>query len=238
MGPGDRQGHFGEVRGDARVTYTGAVSGRLAITAASVNTRNRKRDEHLRSADFFELRSSQRSVWSSPRRIPIKGISHPLPLHATVAVLDDGAVRVLAQTIVDREQLGVNGNLLGKVGATTRLWPSAVAKSSAGDRERRLCSAVMSTRRISPLAAACQSVLSPRRATVVSDRQRRSTILGVLRRGTPNPDIARQPAHVTCEGVKAGRETIESGAEKFTSMDESRFLLVGGEPIDGGLLGE
>ena len=61
----------------------------------------------------------------------IEGISHPLPLHATVAVLDDGAVRVLAQTIVDREQLGVSGNLLGMVGATTHLWPSAVANRSS-----------------------------------------------------------------------------------------------------------
>ena len=65
-------------------------------------------------------------MWSSPRRIPIKGISHPLPLHATVAVLDDGAVRVLAPTIIDREQLRVGGNLLGMVGATTHLWADAV----------------------------------------------------------------------------------------------------------------
>ena len=110
------KGHFGEVRGDARVTYTGAVSGRLAITAASVNTRNRKRDEHLRSADFFDLEKfSEISVVLTAANpsdgdtvnlladIDIKGIRYPLPLHAIVAVLDDGAVRVLAQTIVDRE---------------------------------------------------------------------------------------------------------------------------------------
>ena len=72
MGADDRQGHFAEVRGEAQVTYTGAVSGRLAITAASLNTRNRKRDEHLRRQISSISRSSQRSV-SSPRRIPPTG---------------------------------------------------------------------------------------------------------------------------------------------------------------------
>ena len=143
------KGHFGEVRGDARVTYTGAVSGRLAITAASLNTRNRKRDEHLRSADFFDVEKfSEISVVLTAANpsdgdtvnlladIDMRGIRYPLPLHAIVAVLDDGAVRVLAQTIVDREQLGVSGILLGMVGATTHLWPSAVANSSGPRRSR------------------------------------------------------------------------------------------------------
>ena len=133
------KGHFAEVRGEAQVTYTGAVSGRLDITAASLNTRNRKRDEHLRSADFFDVEKfseitvivtaanpSDGDTVNLLADINIKGISHPLPLHATVAVLDDGAVRVLAPTIIDREQLGVSGNLLGMVGATTHLWADAV----------------------------------------------------------------------------------------------------------------
>jgi polyisoprenoid-binding protein YceI len=58
--------------------------------------------------------------------IVIKGTSHPLPLHAAVAVLDDGAVRVSAQTSVDREQLGVSGNLLGMVVGATQLSADAM----------------------------------------------------------------------------------------------------------------
>jgi polyisoprenoid-binding protein YceI len=56
------EGHFAEVRGGAQVTDTGAVSGRLDITAASLNTRNRTRDEHLRSADFFDVEKFSRSA--------------------------------------------------------------------------------------------------------------------------------------------------------------------------------
>ena len=47
------KGHFAEVRGEARVADTGAVSGRLDITAASLNTQNRKRDEHLAFGRFL-----------------------------------------------------------------------------------------------------------------------------------------------------------------------------------------
>jgi polyisoprenoid-binding protein YceI len=49
------KGQFAEVRGDGQVTDTGAVFGRLDITAASLYTGNGKRDSHLRSADFFDV---------------------------------------------------------------------------------------------------------------------------------------------------------------------------------------
>jgi len=38
-----------------------------------------------------------------------------VPLRAKVAVLDDGAVRVTAQTTIDRKDFGVDGNLIGMV---------------------------------------------------------------------------------------------------------------------------
>ena len=58
--------------------------------------------------------------------IAIKGTSYLLPLRATVAVLDDGAVRVSTRTSVDREELGVSGNLLGMLVGATELSAEGV----------------------------------------------------------------------------------------------------------------
>src|SRR5471032_1980368 len=40
--------------GDAQITADGDTKGSLVIDAGSFDTKNKKRDEHLRSADFFE----------------------------------------------------------------------------------------------------------------------------------------------------------------------------------------
>jgi polyisoprenoid-binding protein YceI len=133
------RGHFAEVRGEGEVTDDGAVSGRIDIVAASLHTGIGKRDEHLRSADFFDVdKFPEISVIVAAADpadgdavdlhadIVIKDTSHPLPLQATVAVLEEGAVRVSAQTAVDRGELGVSGNLVGMVGGTTKLSADAV----------------------------------------------------------------------------------------------------------------
>jgi polyisoprenoid-binding protein YceI len=49
------RGRFGTVSGTGTVGEDGAVSGQLVIDAASLDTKNKQRDKHLRSADFFNV---------------------------------------------------------------------------------------------------------------------------------------------------------------------------------------
>ena len=47
------KGAFREIEGEATVSPAGEVTGRLALRTASLDTKIAKRDEHLRSDDFF-----------------------------------------------------------------------------------------------------------------------------------------------------------------------------------------
>jgi polyisoprenoid-binding protein YceI len=121
-------GHFTEFSGDGQITATQTVFGRIDISAASLDTKARRRDEHLRSADFFDAKAypdisvvvtAAEAITGDTvdlrAQLTVKGTTAPLPLRAKVAVLDDGVVRVSAQATVDRKDFGVDGNLLGMV---------------------------------------------------------------------------------------------------------------------------
>ncbi len=47
-------GHFDTLTGDGKVDADGTISGEIRIAASSVNTKNKQRDKHLRSDDFFD----------------------------------------------------------------------------------------------------------------------------------------------------------------------------------------
>src|SRR6266404_4886254 len=48
------KGTFREVAGNGTVSPEGQVSGIITVAAASIDTKNKKRDTHLRSAEFFD----------------------------------------------------------------------------------------------------------------------------------------------------------------------------------------
>ena len=105
------------------------------FSAASISrphrcdTKIRKRDDHLRSADFFEAEkfpdisvvvTGAEAIDSDTvdlrAQLTVKGTTAPLPLRTKVAVLDDGAVRLRAQAAaIDRKDFGVDGNMMGMV---------------------------------------------------------------------------------------------------------------------------
>ena len=122
------KGHFSDFSGDGQITDTQTVFGRIDIKAASLDTKLRKRDEHLRSADFFDVakfpdismvvtsaEGIDGDIVDLRAQLTVKGATAPLPIRTKVTVLDDGAVRLSAQATIDRKDFGVDGNVLGMV---------------------------------------------------------------------------------------------------------------------------
>jgi len=122
------KGRFEEFSGDGQIGGGQTVFGRIDVKTASLGTGIRKRDDHLRSADFFEAEkypdtnvviTSAEAVDGDTvdlrAQLTVKDTTKPLPLRATVTVLGDGTVRVVAQAIINRNDFGVDGNMAGMI---------------------------------------------------------------------------------------------------------------------------
>lgn len=137
------RGRFTEFSGDGQLTGAGAVFGRVDIRAASVNTGIGRRDQHLRSADFFDVeRFPEISVVVTAVHptdgnptgkaadlradFAIKGVTAPLPLPVTITGLDDGSIRISGETQVDRAQFDLGWNMLGVMSATATVAADAI----------------------------------------------------------------------------------------------------------------
>ena len=132
------KGRFTVVSGDGQITGKGAIFGRLDIQVASLHTGIGKRDEHLRSADFFDAdRYPDISVVVTAvepttgndaalrATFSIKGVTAEVPLPIHVSALDDGSLQVSANTEIDRDQFDIGWNRLGMVAKTATVSADA-----------------------------------------------------------------------------------------------------------------
>ncbi len=124
------KGEFADDEGTLDLSATPAVE--LTIQAASLDTKQNKRDEHLRSEDFFDVeRHPQVRFVSDSARLDrdtlhVRGELHaagrqiPLELDATVREID-GELEIEAVTEADHLKLGMTWSPLGILRAPSKL---------------------------------------------------------------------------------------------------------------------
>jgi polyisoprenoid-binding protein YceI len=123
------KGRFGEFTGGGEITAPQTVSGQLDIKAASLRTGNGKRDEHMHSAEFFDAErfpdinvvvtggdAVDGDTITLRADLTVKGTTKPVELTTTVTPTGDGGMRLTGHARVNRQDFGVNGNLIGMVG--------------------------------------------------------------------------------------------------------------------------
>jgi polyisoprenoid-binding protein YceI len=108
------------IEGVGTVDPDGGLSGTLVIDAASIDTKNKKRDAHLRTADFFEVErfptitfevTSGRLAGSGKLELTgtltVHGQTRPLSVVADLSVAAD-SVTVSTEVAIDRSEWGLS----------------------------------------------------------------------------------------------------------------------------------
>ncbi len=119
------KGVFRQASGQGTVSPTGDVSGTITVSAATIDTKNKKRDTHLRSADFFDsdtypditvtvnqARPSGQGVAVSGS-LTVRDLTKPLTFDATVSDVRDGEISLDAEVQVNRSDFGLTWNQMG-----------------------------------------------------------------------------------------------------------------------------
>ncbi|MFF8192958.1 YceI family protein [Streptomyces bobili] len=127
------KGTFTAVTGQGEVRSDGSAVGTVTIDVASLDTKNAKRDTHLRGADFFdadhhpEITFAARSVELRDGdavhvvgQLTVRGVSRPLSFTARLVGADADALTLDGEFTVDRDEFGMGWNQVGMIrGLTT-----------------------------------------------------------------------------------------------------------------------
>jgi polyisoprenoid-binding protein YceI len=118
------RGVFGRVNGHGTVTKDGDASGIVTVAAESVDTKNPRRDKHLRSADFFDVANHPEFIFAAESVTPtdagvrvagtltVRDRTNPASFDASVSTAD-GALTLDGELKVNRADYGLTWNFIG-----------------------------------------------------------------------------------------------------------------------------
>jgi polyisoprenoid-binding protein YceI len=131
-------GVFREISGNGTVRPDGEVSGTVTVAAASIDTKNTRRDTHLRSTDFFDsgnnpditfiadgIRPSGQGL-AVTGALTVRGSTRPLSFDAAASVQGDGEIRLDAEVHINRADFGLTWNRMGMASMNNTLAIHAV----------------------------------------------------------------------------------------------------------------
>jgi polyisoprenoid-binding protein YceI len=119
------KGVFREVTGSGTVSAAGDVAGTITVAAGSIDTKMKKRDEHLRSADFFDVANHPDITFAAEQVRPsaegvtvtgsltVRGRTRPASFAARVSGIDGAQVELDGEIQVNRADFGLTWNQLG-----------------------------------------------------------------------------------------------------------------------------
>ncbi|KOV56944.1 hypothetical protein ADL00_27190 [Streptomyces sp. AS58] len=126
------KGVFAAVAGRGEVHADGSATGTLTLDVTSLDTKNAKRDAHLRSADFFDAAGHPEITFAAQEarlgdgdrvdvvgRLTVRGTDKPLTLTARLVEAGAEQVTLESEFTVDRGEFGMTWNRLGMMGGTT-----------------------------------------------------------------------------------------------------------------------
>jgi polyisoprenoid-binding protein YceI len=118
-------GAFTQVAGTGTVTAAGGVTGTVTVAATSVQTKNKQRDTHLRSRDFFDVDNHPDFTYTvegvKPAgdqvtvggQLTVRGRTLPVPFDAVVVGFTEDEVQLDGELRVNRKDFGLTWNMLG-----------------------------------------------------------------------------------------------------------------------------
>jgi polyisoprenoid-binding protein YceI len=132
------KGVFREVTGHGTVSAAGDVAGTITVAAASIDTKQKKRDEHLRSADFFDVARTPDITFVAEQVTPsgdgvnvtgtltVRDRTHPVSFAARVSVPGEAQVELDGEIQVNRAEFGLTWSKLGMASVHNTITVHAV----------------------------------------------------------------------------------------------------------------